>query len=138
MARHVFNWSVARSLAQRLPQILYWTPVLELRQRRLSPTLRHRVARTQCERRRLCTPAALLALALVTGEPLWAAVAPQCSGLSLYANRGLLAAFHHARGLPFALAAGLYYLLVYPLPVGAGATASLLRYPRLGGTRGAR
>ena len=136
LARHVFNHSLARSLTNAFHKSMYWT-LYSLRQRDLLADSGTASLGLKANVAAYAAGLPLLTLALVTGEPLWAAAAAAALGLSLYANRGLLAAFHRARGLPFALAAGLYYLFVYPLPVGAGAAAGLLRYPRLIGTRGA-
>ena len=137
LARHVFNHSLARSLTNAFRKSMYWT-LYSLRQHDLLADSGTASLGLKANVAAYAAGLLLLALALVTGEPLWAAVAAAVLGLNLYANRGLLAAFHRARGLPFALAAGLYYLLVYPLPVGAGAAAGLLRYPRWTGPRGAR
>ncbi len=136
-ARHVFNYSAARSLRNAFRKSMYWTLYSLCRRDLLadSGTASHGLKANVTA---YAAGLALLTLALFTNEPLWAAAAAAALGLNLYANRGLLAAFHRARGLPFALAAGLYYLFVYPLPVGAGATAGLLRYPRWIGPRGAR
>jgi glycosyltransferase involved in cell wall biosynthesis len=130
LARHVFNHSFARSLSNAFRKSMYWT-VYSLNQHDLladsgtaSRGLKVNVAACACG-------LLLFALALFTGEVTWAAATIAVLGISLYVNRGLLAEFHRARGLTFALAAGLYYLLVYPLPVGAGAAAGVLRYPRL-------
>ncbi len=136
-ARHVFNHSFARSLTNAFRKSMYWT-LYSLRQRDLFTDSGTASLGLKANVTAYAAGLPLLALALFTGEPLWAVAAAAALGLSLYANRGLLAAFHRARGLPFALAAGLYYLFVYPLPVGAGAAAGLLRYPRSSGPRGAR
>jgi glycosyltransferase involved in cell wall biosynthesis len=48
-------------------------------------------------------------------------------------NRDLLQGFYRARGVTFVLAASAYYLLVYPLVVGAGGLAGLLSYRRFTG-----
>ena len=136
-ARHVFNHSLARSLTNAFRKSMYWT-LYSLRARNLLTDSGTASLGLKANVAAYAASLPLLTLALLTGEPLWAVTAAAALGLSLYVNRGLLAAFHRARGLPFALAAGLYYLFVYPLPVGAGAAAGLLRYPRLGGPRGAR
>ena len=46
---------------------------------------------------------------------------------NLYVSRGLLKAFHDAKGLRFAIAAALYYAFVYPIAVGAGVLAGTVR-----------
>jgi len=40
----------------------------------------------------------------------------------------LIKAFYKAKGLSFVISATLYYTLIYPLPVGAGAFSGILRY----------
>jgi glycosyltransferase involved in cell wall biosynthesis len=49
---------------------------------------------------------------------------------NLFVNRGLLLAFQRAEGLGFAVMAALYYLLLYPVAVVAGAGAGLTLYFR--------
>ncbi|MEE8429400.1 MAG: glycosyltransferase [Gammaproteobacteria bacterium] len=56
--------------------------------------------------------------------------------VNLYLNRKLLKAFHEANGPLFSLGSTLYYLAVYPLPVGAGAAAGLARFLWSGGHKG--
>lgn len=50
------------------------------------------------------------------------------AAINVVLNRGLLAAFYSAKGLLFTLGAGAYYFLVYPLAVGFGAFAGILKY----------
>jgi GT2 family glycosyltransferase len=126
LARHVFNYSAARSLTNAFRKSMYWT-VYSLRARDLLADSGTASLGLKANVAAYAGGLLLLALALFTGEPLWATAAGATLGLNLYANRGLFAAFHRARGLPFAFAAGLYYLFVYPLPVGAGAAAGVLR-----------
>ena len=137
LARHVFNYSAARSFANAFRKSMYWT-VYSLHERDLFADSGTASLGLKANVAAYAAGLPLLALALFTGEPLWAVAAGAALGLSLYANRGLLAAFHRARGWPFALAAGLYYLFVYPLPVAAGAAAGVLRYPRITAPRAAR
>jgi glycosyltransferase involved in cell wall biosynthesis len=137
LARHVFNHSLTRSLANAFRKSMYWT-LYSLRERDLFADSGTASFGLKANVAAYAGGALLLALSLLTGETLWAAAAAAVLGLNLYANRGLLAAFHRARGLPFALAAGLYYLFVYPLPVGAGAAAGVLRYQRTFAPREAR
>ncbi len=59
-------------------------------------------------------------------------------GFNLYVNRGLLLAFQRAEGLGFALMATLYYLLLYPVAVIAGALAGFGLYFRNLGLSGGK
>jgi hypothetical protein len=47
---------------------------------------------------------------------------------NLLVSRGLLLAFYKEEGIGFAAAAAAYYLLLFPLAVGAGGFAGLIRY----------
>ncbi|MBI5780493.1 MAG: glycosyltransferase, partial [Rhodocyclales bacterium] len=105
-ARHVFNHSLTRSLTNAFRKSMYWT-LYSLRQRDLLADSGTASLGLKANVAAYAAGLPLLTLALFTGEPLWAVAAATALGLNLYANRGLLAAFHRARGLPFALAAGL-------------------------------
>jgi uncharacterized membrane protein (DUF441 family) len=48
--------------------------------------------------------------------------------LNLSINRRFLKAIHETKGLSFAIAAAIYYTMLYPLAVGAGAFAAMIRY----------
>ncbi|WP_219857276.1 hypothetical protein, partial [Candidatus Hakubella thermalkaliphila] len=52
-----------------------------------------------------------------------------CS-VNLSVSRGLIRAFYKAKGLSFDIFAILFYMLIYPLPVGAGAFSGILKYTR--------
>ena len=47
---------------------------------------------------------------------------------NLLLNRRLIHAFHQTKGLGFTVPAVLYYILLYPLAVGLGATNGLLNH----------
>ncbi len=55
------------------------------------------------------------------------------AGVNACINRNFFSALRAAMGLPLAVLSAVYYLLVYPLPVGAGSLAGLMKYSlRLG------
>lgn len=56
--------------------------------------------------------------------------------LNLSVNRNLLGAFFRTKGLWFGMAASLYYLMIYPLPVAAGALTGIVHYVRDAGKAG--
>ena len=47
---------------------------------------------------------------------------------NLLINRNLLREFYNANGLLFAIGASLYYLLVYPIPVGIGIVSGIAQF----------
>ena len=65
---------------------------------------------------------------LLTGKMVLLVLAAAMLTFNLIVNRRLLSAFRRSGGLSFALVAALYYLLLYPLAVGAG--AGMLRHAR--------
>jgi amino acid permease len=72
--------------------------------------------------------AGLLSGFVVTGKMILLAFMALALASNLFVNRGLLLAYRRAEGLGFALMAALYYLLLYPLAVGIGAGAGMLRH----------
>jgi glycosyltransferase involved in cell wall biosynthesis len=53
---------------------------------------------------------------------------PIVSAVNVLLNQGLIGAFYRTKGLFFTIKAGAYYFLVYPLAVGLGSFAGLLKY----------
>jgi len=126
-AGHVFDYSLWRSLRNAFRKARYWT-CYSLGNRDLladSGTASHNL---KLDVAAWCLGAVLIAAALAAGAPAWAAAVLGIQAANAYASRGLLRAFRRAHGTLFAGAAGLYYLLVYPLAVGAGALAGLWLY----------
>ncbi|MDH3526263.1 MAG: glycosyltransferase [Gammaproteobacteria bacterium] len=72
-------------------------------------------------------------LALSTGNSWFSVIIAVLMALNITVNRELLRGFYRARGIAFAFAASIYYLLVYPLVVGAGGLAGVLSYRRYAG-----
>ena len=125
--QHIFDYSLIRSLRNAYTKSLYWT-AYAIGNRDLladsgtaSAGLKLNVGAFACD--------ALLLLGYVlTGRSVLFAFMATVLAFGAFANRGLLLAFHRAEGLGFALPAALYYLLLYPLAVGVGAGAGMLRY----------
>lgn len=125
--RHVFDFSLGRSLRNAFRKARYWT-CYSLGNRDLladSGTASHQL---KLDFAAWCLSAALIAAASGAVAPGWMAAVLAVQAANAYASRGLLRDFHRAHGLAFASAATLYYLLVYPLAVGAGALAGLWSY----------
>lgn len=138
--RHLFNFSLRRSLANAFRKSRYWT-IYSLRcgdalsdSGTASRGLKINVAAF------LVSCATVLAAAAAGSLVLAAGVAIPCLAAAA-ANRGLLAAFRRAEEGPFALFATLYYLFLYPAAVAAGALAGMAQHltaPRLPGMERAR
>lgn len=135
--RHIFNFTLARSLANAYTKARYWTMYSLANRDGLvdSGTASHELKANVAA----WLACALLALAcLMNAEPRWLVVVLLIQTANLWFSRRLLAAFRAARGRRFALGATLYYLLLYPLAVGTGAGAGMVRYPGWAGRREVR
>lgn len=125
--QHIFNFSLYRSLRNAIRKSMYWTMYsikngdVFVDSGTASVGLKINVAAW-------FTVALLLLAFLLTGNRAFILFIPLVLAMDLFVNRGLLMAFYRAKGFRFALAATLYYLLLYPVAVGAGALAGLARY----------
>ncbi len=125
--QHIFNFSLYRSLHNAIRKSMYWT-IYSIKNGDVfadsgaaSIGLKTNVA--------ACFSAALLFLAfLLTGSGAFILLVPLILAIDLFVNKGLLMAFYRAKGFLFAFAATSYYLLLYPVAVGAGVLAGLARY----------
>ena len=125
--RHIFNYSLPGSLRNALRKSYYWT-IYSLGRGDLLADSGTASAELKINVGAYFLSAPLLLLAFATRQPFLLTVVPGVTALNLYLNRGLIRALHRTRGPAFTLAATMYYVLVYPLPVGAGALAGVVRY----------
>ena len=118
--RHIFNFTLLRSLRNACVKAMYWA-LYSLRNRDLfadSGTASHELKASVAAYfiGTLCLGAYFL-----TAAPAWLGLTFALVAGDLHVNRGLLRGFRAAGGRLFAAAATLYYLFVYPLAVGTGA-----------------
>jgi glycosyltransferase involved in cell wall biosynthesis len=125
--QHIFDFSLSGSLANAVFKTKYWS-LYSIRNGDL-------LADSGTASRGLKLNAAvyflgvfLALLFLVTGSVIFLSVLAAASALNLYWNKGLLRAFYDAGGIGFGLGATAYYLLLYPLAVGTGACAGVMKY----------
>ena len=127
LVQHIFDYSLPRSLRNAFTKSLYWTGYAIANRDLLEDSgtasvgLKANVCVFACN-------VLLLSGHVLTGRTMLLALAALALALDLFVNRGLLRAFRRAEGLGFALFAALYYLSLYPLAVGAGAGAGILRH----------
>ncbi len=125
--QHIFNFSLYRSLRNAIRKSMYWTMYsikygdVFVDSGTASVGLKANVAA-------YFSTALLLLAFLLTENRVFILLIPLILAIDLFVNRGLLMAFYRAKGFLFALAATTYYLLLYPVAVGAGALAGLARY----------
>jgi hypothetical protein len=127
LVQHVFNYSLSRSLRNAFVKALHWT-AYAIGNRDLLADSGTASVGLKLNVLIFAGNAGLLAGFVLTRNPAFLAFMALALAFDLYANRGLLLAYRRAEGPGFALMAALYYLLLYPLAVGAGAAAGMLRY----------
>ena len=127
LVQHVFDYSLSRSLRNAFVKSLHWTGYTIGNRDLLADSGTASIG-LKLNVLIFAGNAALLAAFALTGNSVFPAFIALALAFDLYVNRGLLLAYHRAEGPGFALRAALYYLFVYPLAVGAGAAAGMLRY----------
>ena len=124
--RHVFNFSLCRSLRNAFVKSLYWTRY-SLKNGDLLADSGTAARAFKVNVAALFLGAPLFILGAI-GNAHWLLPAGAVTAVNLFINRGLFRAFVAAGGWRFALAAACYYLLIYPLPVAAGAGLGAVRH----------
>ena len=125
--RHIFDYSLARSWSNAVVKAKYWT-LYSIGNGDLLADSGTASLGLKLNAAVYFLGLLLLLLFFATGSVLLLSALAAAIVLNLYGNRGLLQAFHDAGGIGFALGAAAYYLLLYPLAVGMGACAGVLKY----------
>lgn len=130
LVRHIFNFTLIKSLKNAFRKSMYWT-IYSLKNKDLltdsgtaSIELKFNVAS-------FFLSIFLLLLFFLAGDgiPIILIFVLQAINIRIV-NRKLVKAFLGAKGLLFAFGSCLYYTILYPLPVGAGAFSGIVKYIR--------
>jgi len=127
LVRHIFGFSLYRSLHNAVFKAMHWTRY-SIRNRDILADSGTASTELKANVLLCLTGLALLCSGAVLGERILLCAAALPFGGSLLASRGLIAAFFRTGGVTFGLLAMLYYLTLYALAVGAGAFAGVIRY----------
>ncbi len=138
LVSHVFDFTLMKSLQNAFRKSMYWT-AYSIKNRDLlsdsgtaSKELKTNVAA-------YFSVLFICALSLFFQKPALMLWAPAVLGINAYISRNFFSALHETRGGSFAVLSALYYLFLYPLPVGAGSLAGAIKYSlRLGQIQGMR
>ena len=127
LVRHVFEFTLLKSLGNAFRKSMYWTAY----------SLKNRDLLTDSGTASIELKTNVLSFFLVLcfvllffffNKPLLLVAALSVFAFNLYANRSFLATLGQAKGFSFQVPAALYYVSVYPLPVGAGSLAGIIKY----------
>jgi GT2 family glycosyltransferase len=130
--RHVFNYSFLGSVRNGFTKAKYWT-IYSIHNKDLLADSGTASRALKFNVLALLGSILVAMLVLGTGHAGSSVIIALLMAANIVINSDLLRAFHRARGIPFGLAASAYYLLVYPLVVGAGGLAGILSYRRFDG-----
>ena len=130
--RHLFDYSLMGSACNGFRKSKYWT-IYSIHHRDLLADSGTASWALKLDVIALFGSVLAAALVLGTGNAWFSVIIAVLMVLNITVNRELLQGFYRARGMAFAFAASAYYLLVYPLVVGAGGLAGLLSYRRYAG-----
>jgi glycosyltransferase involved in cell wall biosynthesis len=125
--QHMFNYSLIRSLRNAFTKSLHWTRYAIGNRDLLADSGTASIG-LKLNVLIFAGNAGLLSAFVLTQKMSLLGCIALALAFNLYVNRGLFLAYHRAEGPGFALLAALYYLLLYPLAVGAGAGAGMLRH----------
>jgi glycosyltransferase involved in cell wall biosynthesis len=127
LVQHVFNFTLWKSLKNAFRKSLFWT-IYSLKNRDIlgdSGTASRELKVNVCMF--LFSALSIIFIAF-SGRGAFLLLVSVLFFLNLYISRGLVVSFHHAKGLLFGIAATLYYTMIYPLAVGLGGAAGIVRY----------
>ena len=131
LVRHVFHFTLRRSLRNAFKKSRFWTRY-SLHNKDVFTDSGTASFELKTATAVLGSSILLVAAWLLTGVGWLLWPLPILWAANLVVSAGLLRAFHRAGGIGLLLPAMLYHLLVYPLPVGLGAVVGILEYPKKG------
>jgi glycosyltransferase involved in cell wall biosynthesis len=127
LVRHIFNFTLFKSLKNAFRKSRYWT-AYSLKNRDLFQDSGTASVELKTNVASLFFEAVFVTLAAASGAAKLLIPAILLLLLNLFVNRNLFAAFYRTGGFSFAVPAAFYYMFVYPLAVGTGAAAAMANY----------
>jgi glycosyltransferase involved in cell wall biosynthesis len=127
--RHIFNFTLKRSILNAYRKARYWT-IYSITNDDILTDSGTASRELKINGIAYCVCLLCSLLFVLTGVAAWLFLLAVFVGLNIFVSRGLLAEFYRTKGFQFALPAALYYLLLYPAPVWAGTVAGLTAYVR--------
>jgi GT2 family glycosyltransferase len=127
LVRHIFHFTLARSLRNAFRKSMFWTEY-SLGNKDVWADSGTASQELKLNVTSLFLSVLLLLLAYFSGRMFFLFMVPFLVAGNLFSSRGLVTAFFRAKGFIFAVEAAAYYLTLYPVAVGAGAVAGILRF----------
>jgi GT2 family glycosyltransferase len=130
LVKHIFNYTLKRSLINAFRKSMFWT-IYSLKNRDLFVDSGTASIGLKVNVASFFISIFLILLFSIFKKVVFLSILPLILIANLAVNKSLFTAFYRAKGIFFAIASVLYYILLYPIPVGLGAIAGILRYPFL-------
>jgi len=124
--RHIFNFSLSRSFFNAFNKSMYWT-IYSINNKDLFADSGTASVELKTNVLGYFLIVLLLPVLLITHSTTALVIIGFVLGINLLLSRHLLLMFYRAGGSVFFVGAALYYLLLYPLPVGVGAMAGVIK-----------
>ena len=131
---HVFSFTFLTSLRNAFRKSLYWT-LYSLMNRDLLADSGTASVELKFNGAVFFLNILLLALFQLGVESYVLIPIPFLCAINLLCSRGLIKTFYREKGYGFTILAVLYYTMVYPIPVGAGAALGLLKHTLIRGRK---
>ncbi len=125
--QHIFNFTMMRSLANAFRKSMYWT-MYSLKNKDLFADSGTASVELKANIMFFILNVSLVSAFICYNNIVFLALALLSFAINLFISRDLILEFYKAKGWAFSLMASLYYALLYPIPVGAGAFSGLIRY----------
>ena len=127
LIQHIFNFSLIKSLRNAFKKSMYWT-IYSLKNRDLLADSGTASIELKSNVVSFFLNILLIMLFFYYKNTAFLALIPLIFSINLLLNKGLLKAFYDSKGFPFAFFSIIYYTLLYPTAVGAGAFSGVLKY----------
>lgn len=125
--RHIFNFSLIKSLKNAFRKSMYWT-MYSLKNKDMFADSGTASLELKASAVSFFLTLCMLTLWLFSGEAVFLYILPMPIFINSFISRGLLMAFYKTKGWLFAGAVFLYYTLLYPLAVICGAVTGMASY----------
>jgi len=129
LVQHIFNFSLLRSLRNAVRKSMYWI-IYSIKNRDMIADSGTASAELKINGVSFFLNALLVLFSFVFGSTAFLVPVPLIFAFNIVISRRLIAAFYETKGLFFTIPAILYYIMLYPLGLWAGALAGALLYLR--------
>lgn len=127
LVRHIFNFTLIKSMKNAFRKSMYWT-IYSLRNKNLLADSGTASCELKINVASFFLNTVFIMLFFYFKNTAFLISIFLICAFNLIVSRGLIKAFYKAKGLSFVIFTTLYFTLIYPLPVGAGAFSGILKY----------